>query len=93
MFNHYDAVRNSVANTGKEHPQMYGDWRVGKLPLSDFIGQTVGSDSRSSSIKNTEHLQNTVSRVIHNDKFDTDSSFSDDEMVYETVVTENKVNQ
>lgn len=38
MFNHYDEVRTSVAETGKEHPQIYGDWSIGNLPISNFIG-------------------------------------------------------
>lgn len=38
MFKHYDNVRNAVANTGKQHPQLYGDWKIGLLPISHFIG-------------------------------------------------------
>lgn len=56
MFDHYNAVRNSVANTGKEHPQLYGDWKIGHLPFDNFIGRRLFGDSqgpnRIESLKN-----------------------------------------
>ncbi|XP_026815652.1 hemoglobinase-like isoform X2 [Rhopalosiphum maidis] len=50
VFDHFDNVRDIVAHTGKEHPQLYGDWNIGKLPISQFIGYK----NRNSSSSETE---------------------------------------
>lgn len=81
-----------MANTGKEHPQIYGDWSVGKLPLSDFIGRTTQNNSQSLSVKNIERLQDTVPwDTSYNDEFDKDSLFLKNKIVQKAVTTDNKV--
>lgn len=57
MFGHYNSVRDEVANTGKEHPQLYGNWNIGNLPISNFIGY---QESNLPSLR--------IRRVNHNDK-------------------------
>ncbi|KAL5237957.1 hypothetical protein ACI65C_005367 [Semiaphis heraclei] len=51
VFDHFDHIRDDVANTGKEHPQLYGDWSVGNLPISQFIGYQIRSSSSSKTTK------------------------------------------
>jgi len=57
VFGHYNSVRDEVANTGKEHPQLYGDWNIGKLPISHFIGY-----------QKSNLLSSQIRRVNYNDK-------------------------
>lgn len=51
VFDHYDAVRNAVTNTALEHPQIYGDWKVGMLPLCAFIGHSNENNVHDSDSK------------------------------------------
>ncbi|XP_022169573.1 legumain-like [Myzus persicae] len=51
VFDHFDHVRDDVANTAKEHPQLYGDWNIGKLPISQFIGYQNRNSSSSKTTK------------------------------------------
>jgi legumain len=63
VFNHFDYVRDAVSNTGKEHPQLYGDWNIGNLPISQFIGYQHRDTPSSTPMKikltsdaSTDHL-------------------------------------
>lgn len=49
-----------MANTGKEHPQLYGDWNIGKLPISHFIGRQQ-SNLPSSRIRRVSYDDETYS--------------------------------
>lgn len=52
-----------MSNTGKEHPQLYGDWNIGNLPISQFIGYQHRDTPSSTPMKikltsdaSTDHL-------------------------------------
>ncbi|XP_060857274.1 legumain-like [Metopolophium dirhodum] len=63
VFDHFDYVRDAVSNTAKEHPQLYGDWNIGRLPISQFIGYQHRDTPSSKTMKtklisdaSTDHL-------------------------------------
>lgn len=59
-----------MANTGKEHPQLYGDWNIGHLPFSHFIGRRVLGDSQGSN--RIERLKNPFLGKTDNNVIDKD---------------------
>lgn len=88
VFDHYNTVRNSVANTGKEHPQLYGDWKIGHLPFDNFIGRRILGDSQGSNRK--ESLKNPFLGKTGNNVFDMDATIKKETA---KVPIENKVNK
>ncbi|XP_060847362.1 hemoglobinase-like [Rhopalosiphum padi] len=72
VFDHFDNVRDIVAHTAKEHPQLYGDWNIGKLPISQFIGY----ENRNSSSSETEIKP--ISGVSKHYTFDKDTIIKGD---------------
>lgn len=88
VFDHFDNVRDIVSHTGKEHPQLYGDWNIGKLPISQFIGYK----NRNSSTLKTEIKD--ISGASKHDTFNKDTIITDDTTAAdEHVHIEQKVNQ
>jgi len=87
VFDHFDNVRDIVAHTAKEHPQLYGDWNIGKLPISQFIGY----ENRNSSSSETEIKP--ISGVSKHYTFDKDTIIKGDMTATdEHVPIEQKVN-
>ncbi|CAH1732170.1 hemoglobinase-like [Aphis gossypii] len=72
VFDHFDNVRDIVSHTGKEHPQLYGDWNIGKLPISQFIGY---KNRNSSTLKTEIKLIRGASK---HDTFNKDTIITDD---------------
>lgn len=60
-----------MSNTGIEHPQIYGDWKIGTLPLRDFIGhsENIYLQNNKSGIK---EFYNHVSKATYENTFDRD---------------------
>jgi len=88
VFNHYDAVRNAVANTGIQHPQLYGDWSIGKLSLGDFFGYQRRSGSPKGPKIHMKHLSKSVTKNPYGNEFDKDSIIPNENMARKSVVSQ-----
>ncbi|XP_050439095.1 hemoglobinase-like [Adelges cooleyi] len=69
IFDHFDSLRNTVSHTKKEHPQLYGHWKVGNLPISYFLGSRKPNVTSRAEKKRLNmkfgHQSNDIDSVVH----------------------------